>query len=79
MSNGCRRCRGKGYTGRLGLFELLITTDEIRLLAGERVPSHQIKQAAMRAGMRTLRQDGWRKVLRGLTTIDEVMRVTNSD
>jgi general secretion pathway protein E/type IV pilus assembly protein PilB len=76
---GCRRCRGKGYTGRLGLFELLVTSDEIRHLAGERVPSHQIKKSAMQAGMRTLRQDGWRKVARGLTTIDEVMRVTGAD
>jgi general secretion pathway protein E/type IV pilus assembly protein PilB len=76
---GCRRCRGKGYTGRLGLFELLVTSDEIRHLAGERVPSHQIKKTAMQAGMRTLRQDGWRKVARGLTTIDEVMRVTGAD
>lgn len=75
----CRRCRGKGYTGRLGLFELLITSDEIRHLAGERVPSHQLKKMAMQAGMRTLRQDGWRKVLNGLTTIDEVMRVTGAD
>jgi general secretion pathway protein E/type IV pilus assembly protein PilB len=76
---GCRRCRGKGYTGRLGLFELLIASDEIRHLAGERAPSHLVKKAAMKAGMRTLRQDGWRKVAKGLTTIDEVMRVTGAD
>jgi general secretion pathway protein E/type IV pilus assembly protein PilB len=76
---GCRQCRGKGYTGRLGLFELLIANDEIRQLASERVPSHLVKQAAMKAGMRTLRQDGWQKVARGLTTIDEVMRVTGAD
>ncbi len=76
---GCRRCRGKGYAGRLGLFELLVTSDEIRQLAGERVASHKIKKIAMQAGMRTLRQDGWRKVIKGLTTIDEVMRVTGAD
>jgi general secretion pathway protein E/type IV pilus assembly protein PilB len=76
---GCRRCRGKGYTGRLGLFELLVANDEIRHLAAERIASHKVKQAAMAAGMRTLRQDGWRKVLRGQTTIDEVMRVTGAD
>jgi type II secretory ATPase GspE/PulE/Tfp pilus assembly ATPase PilB-like protein len=57
----------------------LVTSDEIRHLAGERVPSHQVKRAAMAAGMRTLRHDGWRKVLNGLTTIDEVMRVTGAD
>ncbi len=76
---GCRRCRGKGYTGRLGLFELLVANDQIRHLAGERVPSHELKKVAVQAGMRTLRQDGWRKVANGLTTIDEVMRVTGAD
>jgi len=76
---GCRRCRGKGYTGRVGLYELLVTNDEIRQLAGERIASHQIKQLAMQSGMRTLRQDGWLKVSRGVTTVDEVMRVTGAD
>jgi general secretion pathway protein E len=76
---GCRRCRGKGYVGRVGLYELLVTNDEIRQLAGERIASHKIKQAAMKAGMCTLRQDGWIKVARGQTTIDEVMRVTGAD
>jgi len=78
-SGGCRRCRGKGYAGRLGLFELLVTNDEIRHLADQRVPSQQLKKAAMKSGMRTLRQDGWQKVARGVTTIDEVMRVTGAD
>ncbi len=76
---GCRRCRDKGYAGRVGLYELLVANDEIRQLAGERIASHKIKQAAMKAGMRTLRQDGWRKVARGQTTIEEVMRVTGAD
>ena len=76
---GCRKCRGKGYSGRVGLYELLVTNDEMRQLAGERIASHKIKHAAMASGMRTLRQDGWRKVARGETTIDEVMRVTGAD
>ncbi|REK11454.1 MAG: type II/IV secretion system protein [Planctomycetota bacterium] len=76
---GCRRCRGKGYTGRLGLFELLVANDQIRHLASERVASHKLKEVAVASGMRTLRQDGWQKVLRGQTTIDEVMRVTGAD
>ncbi|MCX7427876.1 MAG: ATPase, T2SS/T4P/T4SS family [Planctomycetia bacterium] len=76
---GCRQCRGTGYSGRLGIYELLVADDEIRRLAGERVGSNVIKQAAMKAGMRTLRHDGWRKVLRGKTTIDEVLRVTKAD
>jgi type II secretory ATPase GspE/PulE/Tfp pilus assembly ATPase PilB-like protein len=56
-----------------------VTNDEIRRLASERTPTNLIKQAAMRAGMRTLRQDGWRKVCRGQTTVDEVLRVSKSD
>jgi general secretion pathway protein E/type IV pilus assembly protein PilB len=76
---GCRKCRGTGYNGRMGLFELLVANDEIRQLANERTPTHLVKQAAVRAGMRTLREDGWRKVRRGLTTIEEVLRVTKAD
>jgi general secretion pathway protein E len=78
-SVGCRHCRGTGYRGRAGIYELLVTNDEIRRLAAERTPTNLIKQAAMRAGMKTLRQDGWRKVCRGQTTVDEVLRVTKSD
>jgi general secretion pathway protein E len=76
---GCRQCRGTGYAGRLGIYELLVANDEIRQLASERVGSNVIKQAAMKAGMRTLRQDGWRKVLWGKTSVEEVMRVTKED
>jgi general secretion pathway protein E/type IV pilus assembly protein PilB len=76
---GCRNCRGTGYRGRLGLFELLVNNEEIRHLACERATSSSIKQAAVGAGMRTLRQDGWDKVLRGITTVSEVTRVTAAD
>jgi len=76
---GCRACRGTGYSGRVGLYELLVTDDEIRHLASCREPAGVIKKAAVRAGMRTLRQDGWEKVLQGITTIDEVLRVTKFD
>ena len=76
---GCRHCRGTGYRGRLGLFELLEANDETRQLANDAKSTTAIKQAAIRAGMRTLRGDGWRKVGRGQTTIDEVLRVTNAD
>jgi general secretion pathway protein E/type IV pilus assembly protein PilB len=65
-----------GYRGRVGLYELLVTTEEIRQLSHERVSSWAIHQAAVRRGMRTLREDGWLKVLAGRTTIDEVLRVT---
>jgi general secretion pathway protein E/type IV pilus assembly protein PilB len=73
---GCRDCRQVGYRGRLGLFELMVTTERIRQLAHERNSTWAIKQAALQEGMLTLRHDGWRKVLSGQTTIDEVARVT---
>ncbi len=76
---GCRHCRGTGYQGRVGLYELLEANDEIRRLCAERTPSHIVKKAARSAGMHTLREDAWRKVRRGQTTIDEVLRVTKPD
>jgi general secretion pathway protein E/type IV pilus assembly protein PilB len=76
---GCRACRGTGYNGRSGIYELMFTNDEVRKLVGDRAPTNLIKQVAMKAGMRSLRQDGWIKVLRGQTTIDEVLRVTKAD
>jgi len=76
---GCRQCRGTGYSGRTGIYELLEANDEVRRLATERSPTHVLKQAAVNAGMRTLRDDGWRIVRRGQTTIDEVLRVTKAD
>jgi len=78
-SVGCRQCRGTGYHGRTGLYELLETNDEVRQLAAKRTPTHLVKKAAMQAGMRTLRDDGWRKVRQGMTTVDEVLRVTKAD
>ncbi len=76
---GCRQCRGTGYSGRMGIYELLVANDEIRQLASERQASNVIKRAAMAAGMRTLRMDGWNKVRSGITTIAEVLRVTKAD
>lgn len=76
---GCRHCRNTGYAGRVGLYELLVANDEIRALANERTASHLIKKAAMKAGMLSLREDGWKKVLNGRTTVDEVLRVTKAD
>ena len=73
---GCANCRNNGYRGRIGLYELLVSNDEIRELATQRIPANRIKQAAIKAGMSTLRDDGWQKVLNGVTTIDEVLRVT---
>ncbi len=76
---GCRQCRGTGYSGRLGIYELLVTNDEIRSLASERRGTNEIRKAAIASGMRTLRQDGWLKVARGLTSVEEVLRVTKAE
>ncbi|MCA9262252.1 MAG: type II/IV secretion system protein, partial [Planctomycetales bacterium] len=76
---GCRECRHTGYRGRVGLYELLVANDAIRAAATERAPSHIVKQLAIQAGMRTLREDGWQKVLDGITTVDEVLRVTKAE
>lgn len=73
---GCEACRGTGYAGRGGLFEVLEATDEIESLVIQRSASSTIKQTAIRQGMSTLRDDGWRKVLKGDTTVEEVLRVT---
>jgi type II secretion system protein E len=76
---GCRQCRRVGYYGRIGIYEMLLTTDRVRQSAHDRASTWEIKRAAMEDGMVTLRQDGWRKALVGRTTIDEVLRVTRSD
>mgnify|MGYP002682964113 CR=1 FL=1 len=76
---GCRQCRNTGYSGRLGIYELLVANEQVRQLASERQSSVVIKNAAIAAGMRTLRQDGWHKVMQGTTTIAEVLRVTKAD
>lgn len=76
---GCRKCRQVGYSGRMGIYELLVTNEEVRQLAHDRASTWEIKKAAIRNGMVTLREDGWKKVLAGQTTIDEVARVTKGD
>jgi len=73
---GCRKCRGTGYRGRIGLYELLVADDNIRALANERETSNVVKRAAVQAGMKTLRLDGWDKTLAGITSVEEVLRVT---
>ncbi len=78
-SVGCRTCRGVGYAGRMGIYELLVTNEEIKELAHERVSTWDIKQAALKAGMHTLRMDAWEKALVGNTSVDEVLRVTKGD
>ncbi len=76
---GCHECRHLGYSGRVGIYELMITDNKIRQLSHDRASTWLIKKAAVEQGMETLRDDGWRKVLEGKTTIDEVLRITKGD
>ncbi|MBI3912152.1 MAG: Flp pilus assembly complex ATPase component TadA [Armatimonadetes bacterium] len=76
---GCTTCRFTGYASRVGLFELLTVSESIRRLILDRASSSQIKALAVQQGMRTLRQDGWAKVRDGVTTIEEVVRVSTED
>ena len=73
---GCERCFGSGYSGRMGIFELMELGDEIRQLIMKNADAAAITNVARRNGMRNLREDGWLKVMNGVTTADEVMRVT---
>ena len=73
---GCERCSGTGYAGRMGIFELMEMNDEIRKAVMTNADASQITELARRGGMRNLREDGWRKVREGATTLAELMRVT---
>jgi type IV pilus assembly protein PilB len=75
---GCTRCGGSGYKGRVGLYEVMTVSDEIRNLAIERAPADRIAAVAMRDGMRSLREDGFEKILDGRTSIAEIARVTGT-
>ena len=76
---GCRNCLGTGYRGRLGIFEMMPVTEELRGMILERVSAGQLRQTAARQGMRSLREDGWRLIGTGRTTIEEVLRATKED
>lgn len=76
---GCAHCLETGYLGRTGIYELLIVTDSIKATVLRNPDSGSIKKAALAEGMRTLRQDGAGKVLKGITTIEEVLRVTQEE
>jgi type II secretory ATPase GspE/PulE/Tfp pilus assembly ATPase PilB-like protein len=76
---GCDKCRRNGFRGRLGIFELFQVDDEVRHMINENLSTSQLRRRARELGMRTLREDGVRKVLAGLTTAAEVIHVTMSD
>lgn len=73
---GCESCRQLGYQGRLAIYELLVLNEALRPLVLSRAASSTIAQRAIEGGMRTLRDDGWNKVRNGITTIEEILRVT---
>ncbi len=76
---GCEGCNGTGFLGRIAIHEILVINDEVRKLIVSRVPAEAIKLAAKEQGMVTLRQDGWKKVLKGVTTPEEIMKTTPAD
>ncbi len=76
---GCQNCNNTGNRGRFGIFEIFVVEDEARKLIYDRVPTTVLRQRAREMGMRTLREDGIRKVLAGLTTPEEVIRATVGD
>ena len=72
---GCNNCAGTGYRGRIALVELMLVSEEIERLAVERSSSDEIRRLALAQGMRSLREDGMRKVERGITSLEEVLRI----
>ena len=76
---GCPACSQTGYRGRTGIYELMVLDDEIRRLIGMKADAAAIKQAAIAKGMITLKQEGAAKVAQGVTTMEEVMRITQQE
>jgi type II secretion system protein E len=76
---GCRNCQGTGYRGRQGVFEMMPISDEIRGLILEHSSSRDIRKVALKQGMNSLRDDGWRLIGEGKTTVDEVVRLTKNE
>ncbi|MGB0369770.1 MAG: GspE/PulE family protein [Opitutales bacterium] len=74
QAKGCEQCRGLGYRGRVGIFEILRITEKIHELIVDRASARSIRDAALEEGMRSLQRCGWEQAKRGLTTLDEVMR-----
>ncbi|MDP3726718.1 MAG: ATPase, T2SS/T4P/T4SS family, partial [bacterium] len=72
---GCEKCNFTGFWGRVAIFEILLVNDEIREMIMKRVPAGEIKKSALAKGMRTLRQNGWQKVITGFTTPEEILEV----
>ena len=76
---GCRTCTNTGYKGRQGVFEMMAITDELRTLIMRHAPSHELRKVATQQGMRSLRDDGWRLIREGKTTVDELIQNTKDE
>jgi type II secretory ATPase GspE/PulE/Tfp pilus assembly ATPase PilB-like protein len=76
QGQGCKECSGTGYSGRIGIFELMLMDDDIRHLTITEADSNTLRKQAAQNGMRGLREDGWDKARQGITTVSEVLRVT---
>src|SRR2546430_926165 len=76
---GCDHCRQTGYQGRAAIYEVCLITEPLRKMIMQKRDGGELKQCAIAEGMETLRQDGWRRVAQGSTTIEEVVRVTQTD
>lgn len=76
---GCDQCRQTGYQGRAAIYEICVITEPLRKLIMQKRDGGELKQCAIAEGMETLRHDGWRRVVQGRTTIEEVVRVTQTD
>ena len=76
---GCQECRGTGYRGRQGVFKLVVLNDAVRDLVLKHASAGAVKRACVEAGLRSLREDGWDRVRAGITTPEEVIRITKAD
>ena len=72
---GCEACKFTGFRGRTAIYEIIVVDEEVREMIARSVSSAEIKRYAIQKGMHTLRQDGWEKILQGMTTPSEVLRV----
>ena len=79
MGSGCKICNQTGYKGRIGIFEMMLVSNEVQKLIYKKVPSTEIRKVARQQGMKTLREDGLLKVMSGMTTLEEVIRITQQD
>ena len=77
--SGCSKCRNTGYAGRMGIFELFLPDDELKRLIERKASADEIKEAALKKGMQNLRADGLEKLTQGLTSLSELLRVTQED